>query len=100
MFVIKSAEKMPDPSNAKEYYQSIIIKKNTRTSHKLSKTEKISSGGSGKKSDNSSCNETKKGKNFLHTKQSTKKALINKISRRLLGLGSKNTRVWRNSSFI
>ena len=69
MFATKLTEKIPDPCNAKEYYQSFIRKKSTKSikqsktiiwqpktlenlksviiehpkiSHKLSKTEKVS----------------------------------------------------------
>ena len=47
---------MPDPHNAKESYQSFLRKKNTKTWHKLSKTEKVSQIGS----NSSSYSDTKK----------------------------------------
>ena len=44
-FATKVAKNIPDPSNAKEYYNSHLKRRNTKTSHKLSKTEKVSQAG-------------------------------------------------------
>ena len=63
LFATKLRKKMPDPCNAKDYYQSYLRKKNSKsvkqpkafenpniqhpkTSHKLSKNEKFSQVGS------------------------------------------------------
>ena len=39
-------KKVPDSCNAEEHYQSFLRKKNTKTSHKLCKNEKVSQIGS------------------------------------------------------
>ena len=60
LFATKVTKNVPDPSNAKEYYNSYLKRRNTKTSHKLSKTEKVSQSGSS----NSLYSKTKKVKIF------------------------------------
>ena len=72
-------KKIPDTCNAKEHYQSFLRKKNTKTLHKLSKTEKIYQAGS----TNFLYSETKKSKFFLNkqtNKQTNKKYKRNTMS--------------------
>ena len=56
LFATKFTEKIPDPRNAKEHYQSFLRTKNTTTSHKLSKSKNVSH----MSSNNSLYSETKK----------------------------------------
>ena len=64
MFPTKLTEKIPNPRNAKEHYQSFLRKENLKTSHKLSKTENIFLAGT----NNSLHSKTKKSEHFLNEK--------------------------------